>query len=93
MGIKEGDEGVVRVQISVHNLEQGQSAPAEVERIKKEPQESTRDLNSVTTEEYVLYLIDTICEVVQVVKVKSFAYTIVQEASERLLVMASFDWV
>lgn len=82
MGIKEGDEGVVRVQISVHNLEQGQSAPAEVERIKKELQESTRDLNSVTTEGYVLYLTDAIGEVVQVVKVKSFAYTIVRAIRE-----------
>lgn len=82
MGIKEGDEGVVRVQISVYNLEQGQSAPAEVERIKEELQRSTRDLNSVTTEGYVLYLIDAIGEVVQVVKVKSFAYTIVRGIRE-----------
>lgn len=82
MGIKEGDEGVVRVQISVHNLEQGQSAPAEVERIKKELQEKTRDLKSVTTEGNVLYLTDAAGEVVQVVKVKSFAYTIVRGIRE-----------
>ena len=82
MGIEEGVEGVVRVQISVYNLEQGQSAPAEVERIKKELQGSTRNLNSVTTEGYVLYLTDAIGEVVQVVKVKSFAYTIVRGIRE-----------